>query len=1250
MRAGRSPKNTSATPHRSETNGIAERAVRRVKEGTSAVLLQSGLNESWWADSMECYTYLRNVTDLLSDGKTPYERRFGKPFEGPIIPSGSLVEYHPITAKDQSRIHQFGKKVLPGLFLGYALYAGGIWKGDVLIADLEELETMDASEIYSKRLNAKEVIFPQKGEFIFPIADGRIKTLGEDQALRTSTLIRPRPNRGEGHIDFLGETEGSFPQPHDSLPVAGEAMHDFWSMSGSFIYRHHVEPRVELYSPREESFPIPLKYIDVTRTTHTNLDVKLEKRIDDYWNIDGSRNLSDPWTGFTQFTLLDEKPPDGYTWSGGRLTRKQLTSRPDHLWPELWKSMGKNAKLKEKQKWAEEKIHLDNARKLRGIYFIDPEDKEYKETIKNARKKLETSVAPAMPCKASMTGKHGATRGKGNEIKTELACILEANESTRMRMGYSQPHNHEDHIAGKGENSLQHYNLVHKFIPMPQAVKIPAAKAAVDKEWEKLEKISAWNLTKVKSKKMVIDEARTTGATVHFASLMDICHLKNAELETKHQKYKGRVVLRGDIVKDNSGSYAVFTEQGSSASQMTAPKIMDIISRLPGCDGQAADAVSAYTQVKMEDAHKLLKIPKSECPDIWIRLPRHKWPKSWSSMEDPVVPLERNLYGHPLAGLLWERQFEKVLLKHGWEKIPNWECLFVHREKGLFLSVYVDDIKLAGKKHNIDPMWKVLNKEVDLGEPTSFLDHVYLGCTQRQCEVSQNIVDNYRTMFESRISAGGLEKLPFSQKISISSWSYDMVGHAKKCVERYCELANKTTQQLYKVSTPCIDDHHFKEEETKSVGELSTTCSQIVLKCLYLARIGRPDILWSVNKLARSITKWTTACDKRLNRLISYIHHTSEYKQYCHVGNTAKQCRLGLFQDSDFAGDLEDSKSTSGRTLCIFGSHTFVPISWMCKKQTSVSHSSTESEIISLDTGLRLDGLPALELWDLIVSVLGNVPRVSDSTGKPVTDVDKCEKSQSRIDVIKNIDLVPSNVQSAHQEALLYVFEDNEAVIKMIIKGRSPTMRHVSRTHRVALDWLFDRINLDPKIQIKYIDTKNQLADILTKGSFTRDEWNHLLTLFNISHFSSTVCLAAMAKRAQQNSEEGRVTAKSRPMINLTARTPSIVSSSASTNPGGTSYGHHEPERCVLDDSAGKPAAEPRSNYSQEYGSSQSSQVWTRGNGEHDRSGKPESWNSLEKVDPLRGEHLLGRTAHSARNEETIHERTGRPASEDVQG
>ena len=224
-------------------------------------------------------------------------------------------------------------------------------------------------------------------------------------------------------------------------------------MSGNFIYSHHVEPRVKLYSPREESFPIPLKYIDVSGTTCTNLDLKQEKRINDYWKIDGSRDLSDPWTGFTQFALLEEKPPEGYLWSGERLTRKQLISRPDHLWPEIWKTMGKNAKLKEKQKWSNEKLHLENARKLRGICFIDPEDKEFKEPIKTVRKKLETSIAPAMPCKII---KKNCESGASNKIQTRLACILEAGESTRLRMGNSMPHHHEDHIAVKGNNSLQH--------------------------------------------------------------------------------------------------------------------------------------------------------------------------------------------------------------------------------------------------------------------------------------------------------------------------------------------------------------------------------------------------------------------------------------------------------------------------------------------------------------------------------------------------------------------------------------------------------------------------------------------------------------------------------------------------------------------------------------------------------------------------------------------------------------------------
>ena len=189
--------------------------------------------------------------------------------------------------------------------------------------------------------------------------------------------------------------------------------------------------------------------------------------------------------------------------------------------------------------------------------------------------------------------------------------------------------------------------------------------------------------------------------------------------------------------------------------------------------------------------------------------------------------------------------------------------MLIRSQKTKILSVNVADINMTGKKHNMVPLLKKLMKDVDIEEPTSFLDHVYLGYTQRECKPNEKIIGQYDKMFESRISAGATEKLPGWDKprAKTSAWSYDVEGHARNCEERYCELANKKTEQLQKVSHPCLDYHQIKKEELENKGELSEVCSHIVLKCLYLVRIGRPDILWSVNKLARSVTKWTQACD-----------------------------------------------------------------------------------------------------------------------------------------------------------------------------------------------------------------------------------------------------------------------------------------------------------------------------------------------------------------------------------------------------
>ena len=296
-----------------------------------------------------------------------------------------------------------------------------------MVADIEELEEMDASELHARRLNAKEVLTPTKVDnFIFPVADGTVKTPGGNRRLTPSTFVRDRPERVEEQEVFRGES--------------------FSPSGGTQSQTVHAERRI-----------IFLKYIDVTRNTHTSLYVLLEKI------------LTITWT-----------PPDGYTWSGERLTRKQTTSRPNDVWPDMWKYMSDAAKKKAKQRWVIEKPKLENARQLKGIFLIEPNDEEFKLTMRAAGRKLEGPMPAAMPCKTPVNCR-GETCSSTEKRKTKDAYIIEADESMRIRMEGSQSKNHEDHIAGKGMNSLCQYNLVHKFIPMRQAMKTPDAKPAVEK-------------------------------------------------------------------------------------------------------------------------------------------------------------------------------------------------------------------------------------------------------------------------------------------------------------------------------------------------------------------------------------------------------------------------------------------------------------------------------------------------------------------------------------------------------------------------------------------------------------------------------------------------------------------------------------------------------------------------------------------------------------------------------------------------
>ena len=279
---------------------------------------------------------------------------------------------------------------------------------------------------------------------------------------------------------------------------------------------------------------------------------------------------------------------------------------------------------------------------------------------------------------------------------------------------------HEERVSPAGVVSDSYFALIHTPVPIGKAKQIPEARAALQKERKKLEARNAWDLSSVRERKDVEAEVRNTrGGKVHFGSLMELCHIKGSEKQNETPQYKGRIVFRGDIVQDETGYYAVFSEQGTSAAHQAAAKFLDAIARLPGCSGSDSDAIGAYTQVLFEEIHeKVMKQSGQPLVETWISLPKEYQPPDWEKKyQEPVVLLKRNLYGHPLAGWYWEIYAADILTKHGFEKVPGWECIWVHKAKGLFVSVYVDDFKMAGRKEEEKEMWKTLKENLDLEDP-----------------------------------------------------------------------------------------------------------------------------------------------------------------------------------------------------------------------------------------------------------------------------------------------------------------------------------------------------------------------------------------------------------------------------------------------------------------------------------------------------------------------------------------------------
>ena len=585
----------TSTSHRSETNGIAERAVRRVKEGTSAVLLQSGLDENCLTDSMECCIYLRNIQDFLSDGKKKLRTK-------------DVLENH---LKDQSfRLNHWLSITLSlerKSYLDCSLdtlctrHCG--WRhcgvgNDGRIGNLSKKTQYKGSDISQR-----------KWTIHFPVEDERMKFVGGDQELKTSTLIRQRPIRGENQRDFLGESEGSPPPPQDSFPDAGEAMNDIWSMSGNFIYRHHVELRVKLYSLREESFSIPLKYIDVsrnysykfgcqTRETHRwLLEYRWVKRL--VWSLNRFHSVYFIGRETSRRTHVLRGETDGKT---AYIQARSSMARALEV-------NGKARQAEGEAKVVEWKAPSGEHENYEGFISLNLRTRSSKKRsrifVRNWKHQWILSYL-TRPARKTSLGRPVVNPMRSNQNLRVFWKAVNPQECERKNLSQNIMRTMSQ------EKWTVHCNITIWYTNWFLRLK----------QWRFRQQKQQWIRNGRNLK-------RFRRGTWQKSEVNQRWSMKQGRRAQKFilPYWWTSVIWRMPKWRQSTKKIKVDLYSETTLWKMRTAKVMDIISRLQGDAEQAADAVSAYTEVKMKDAPKLLKIPKSECPDFWIRLPRHKMAK-----------------------------------------------------------------------------------------------------------------------------------------------------------------------------------------------------------------------------------------------------------------------------------------------------------------------------------------------------------------------------------------------------------------------------------------------------------------------------------------------------------------------------------------------------------------------------------------------------------------------------------------------
>jgi hypothetical protein len=562
----------------------------------------------------------------------------------------------------------------------------------------------------------------------------------------------------------------------------------------------------------------------------------------------------------------------------------------------------------------------------------------------------------------------------------------------------------------------------------------PKVAAARKKEKAKLDAANSFDYGSVREYKEAAADARLRKKKLHCGRIFCVDVIKHSE--SSEPIVKSRGVFDGSQVKTADGEQASFLECTTVPAHIEAARSVIARGNCPGWVTQQSDGTAAYLQAR-------LRAPARGIITV-VRLPRYWWPQEWidRKMVDPVVNLLAAVYGHPESGEDWAKHCAGLLHGLGWAAVPEWPSVYRHTS-GSLLALYVDDFIISAKVGLIDQLWSQIRRVVQMDDPEPLSR--FLGCTYER----HNVVVNGKPAVETRMNMS------------------DFVASA---VDRYLELAEKYTgvkPKLRKVNSPCrplksppmtsppeswekfaLDVEH---EEVEEEGALSAGAASIIMKIMWAARIGRPDIAKATSSLARKVCKWTQSCDLDLHYLVSYLNETKGYVLTGTVGGPEEELKIVSYADADFAGS-KSCRSTSGAWLELTNADESCsfPLTWNSRRQGSTARSTPEAELCAADALIHSHLIPLSDLWSTFL-------------GRPMKSI---------------------------------LCEDNAAALIVMKHGFSSTMRHLHRTHRICLQAIHDQIEAR-NIEMRACETSLMKADPFTKA-FSGIENQRVLSLLRI--------------------------------------------------------------------------------------------------------------------------------------------------------